>query len=276
MLELIRKRTPENGAILPEVAGHNYCDWLNPFDKNLEPLFFVRLWHIHMLEKVGEIAAILGDDAKAAELRGMAAQGKAHFNALYFDDARAEYTEKLQSALVLTLAFGIVPEEKRVAAAARLVEYIRRDGSQSTGFPSTRYLPGVLSQYGYGDVMLELFLRREFPSWLNMLDTGATSVTERWDGMADPEPSDSMSHFSLGSPASWFFEYLAGIRVWESAPGLASVVLSPHAFPQLGSLEVSYRTPQGLLKVHWHYEDGKAVYSYEAPEGMAVDWRPGV
>ena len=57
------------------------------------------------------------------------------------------------------------------------------------------------------------------PSWLAMLSTGATAMTESWDGEDDPDKSLSMSHFSLGSVGGWFFEYLGGIRVNDCAPG---------------------------------------------------------
>jgi alpha-L-rhamnosidase len=106
-----------------------------------------------------------------------------------------------------------------------------------------------------------------------MLGTGATNVTESWHGMRDPDASISMSHFSLGSVVSFFFEYLGGISVAESAPGFSHVVLAPHFHKEIGDCSVRYRTRHGEIRSEWHYENGEPVWHYEVPDGVTVEIR---
>ena len=258
--------------ILPENPHSPYNDWLNPTGQNLSARFFSGCWYLHMLERVSQIAEILGDLETSERLYKRFLMGREEFNCRHYDGERAEYDEKIQSALVLTLAFGIVPKVDRSRAGDTLNRYItERDGFLTTGFQATRYLPEVLTETGHLDTAVELFHRREFPSWNHMLGTGATNVTESWYGMADPDASISMSHFSLGAVVSYFFEYLGGIRVKDSAPGFSHVVLKPHFHPAIGNCSVRYKTKYGEILSEWHYENGSPVWRYRVPDGVTVE-----
>ena len=70
--------------------------------------------------------------------------------------------------------------------AARLVELIREAGTHlGTGFLATPYLLPVLADTGHLDVAYELLLQDTPPSWLAMVERGATTVWEDWEGIDD-------------------------------------------------------------------------------------------
>lgn len=274
MLKLIEKRQEFEGMILPENPHSPYNDWLNPTGQNLSKEFFSGCWYLRMLDNVSRIADVLGDLEKRDELRALFEEGCLEFNRRHYDFERAEYDEKIQSALVLPLAFDILPEGERQRAGNTLNRYVARDGyALTTGFQATRYLPEVLTKAGYLDTVVELFHRCEFPSWNDIFDSGATNMTETWLGMRDPDPSISMSHFSLGSVVSFFFEYLGGIAVEECSPGFSRVVLAPHFHEKIGSCSVRYQTPHGEIVSEWHYENGAPVWHYEVPNGVTAEIR---
>ena len=90
-----------------------------------------------------------------------------------------------QANHVRALAFGLVPEELRTQTADRLVELIRDAGAHlGTGFLATPYLLPVLADTGHLDVAYELLLQDTPPSWLAMVERGATTVWEDWEGIA--------------------------------------------------------------------------------------------
>ncbi len=272
MLRLIEKREEFDGMLLPENPISPYCDWLNPTGANLSKVFFSGCWWLRMLDGIAKIADILGDTEKRDELRLRFMRGREEFNRRHFDYNACEYDEKIQSALVLPLAFGIAPEEYREKIAQNLIRYIERDGrALTTGFIATRYLMNVLADTGNIDTAVMLLQREEFPSWNYIFSTGATNMTESWNGMKDEDKSLSMSHFSLGAIVAWLFEYLGGIRVEDCSAGFSHVVLKPHFSPKIGDCRVSYRSPAGLITSEWHYEDGKPVWSYTVPDGVTVE-----
>src|SRR5699024_42946 len=106
-----------------------------------------------------------------------------------------------QAAYVRALSFGRIPEDLRAASAARLVYLIdANDGHLSTGFLSTGDLLPVLADNGYVDVAYRVLLQRMPPSWLHMIDRGATTIWEDWEGIDDRgEAHESLNHYSKGS-----------------------------------------------------------------------------
>jgi alpha-L-rhamnosidase len=104
-----------------------------------------------------------------------------------------------------------------------------------------------------------------------MLDGGATAITESWLGTKDPDKSLSMSHFSLGTVAGWFFEYLGGIRIKDSAPGLSHITLRPYPIKEIGSFAVKYNSRFGEIFTEWHYDGDRPIFSYRLPEGISAD-----
>lgn len=272
MLELVEKRQEFDGMLLPENPCSPYCDWLSPTGISPSKEFFSGCWYIHMLDRISEIAAILGDTDQSDCLRAKADAARAEFNRRHLDTDGADYSPRCQCGIVLPIAFGIAPEESRSALARTLVKYVEEaDYHVTTGFIGTRYLPEVLSDYGYTDVVYKLLVQHTAPSWMDMLKDGATAISESWFGLADPDGGISMAHFSLGAITGWFFEYLGGIRVNDSEPGLAHVVLKPHPTAQIGRFETHYSTPRGEIYTEWHYENGKPVFRYTLPEGITAD-----
>lgn len=268
MLALIEKRV-EPDKILPKGQDHQYCDWLNPTGQSPDKAFFGGCWYYHMLDRISEIAEIIGDNAKSAELRKMADAARDEFNRLHLVDNGTDYDARMQCGIVLPIAFGIAPKENVAELAKTLVEYIKKaDYHVTTGFIGTRYIFEVLADTGYADVAYKIITQKTFPSWNYMLDTGATAITESWHGHNDVDRSLSMAHFSLGSISGWFFEYLGGIRVNDSTPGMTEVVLKPHMLKDIGNFAVTYTSQFGEISTEWHYEGDKPVFSYKVPEGV--------
>lgn len=276
MEKLVEKRREFPEMILPENPCAPYCDWLSPAGVSPDKQFFSGCYYIRMLDRVGQIAGILGHARRAEELARMAQTAREEFNRRHLCPGGMDYDAHNQCGIVLPVAFGIAPKECRRALVKTLVDYIvREDYHVSTGFIGTRYLPEVLADYGYGDVVYRLLTQTGAPSWMDMLKNGLTSICESWYGLDEPDGGISMAHFSLGAITEWFFAYLGGIRVEESAPGLGKVVLRPHPVKEMGRFEAHYRTQLGELVTSWHFEGEKPVFRYRAPRGMQVEVRLG-
>ena len=77
-----------------------------------------------------------------------------------------------------------IPDDLRAASADRLVELIRAAGTHlGTGFLATPFLLPVLADTGHLDVAYDLLFQDTEPSWLVMVDRGATTVWEEWGGV---------------------------------------------------------------------------------------------
>ena len=115
------------------------------------------------------------------------------------------------------LRFGLVPDELRQQAADDLADLVRKAGTHlGTGFLATPDLLPVLADHGHLDLAYELLFQDTEPSWLAMIDRGATTVWERWEGIdEDGVPHESLNHYSKGAVISFLHRYVAGLQRLE-------------------------------------------------------------
>ena len=107
--------------------------------------------------------------------------------------------------------------------------------------------------------------REEFPSWLYAVQTGATTIWERWNSVLPDgsmkEPGDnSLNHYTYGSISQWMYENMVGLTLIE--PGFKRFRVKPEFTEKLTFAEAKYNSPKGLIEVKWECtEDGKySVY----------------
>ena len=86
----------------------------------------------------------------------------------------------------------------------------------------------VLADTGHLDVAYELLASDTEPSWLTMIDRGATTVWERWNGVsADGVPHESLNHYSKGAVISLLHRYAAGIELLDDGPAYRRFRIRP-------------------------------------------------
>ena len=121
-----------------------------------------------------------------------------------FLDADGRVTPYTQANLVRALRFGLVPDDLRQQAADDLADLVRKaDTHLATGFLATPDLLPALADHGHLDLAYELLFQDTEPSWMTMIDRGATTMWERWEGIdEDGVPHESLNHYSKGAVVS--------------------------------------------------------------------------
>ena len=168
------------------------------------------------------IGALLGQHDEAERLADLADNARRAWRAEYIGpDGRL--TPDTQANHVRALAFELVPPEHRTQTAGRLVELIRAAGTHlGTGFLATPFLLRVLAETGHLDVAYELLVQRTPPSWLAMVERGATTVWESWEGVdAEGVAHDSLNHYSKGAVVSFLHRCVAGIAAARRGAGVS-------------------------------------------------------
>ena len=159
-----------------------------------------------------------------------------------------------QTGYVLALYMHLMPENLRAAAADKLVAKIRDNGwLLGTGFLGTPYLLEVLSNTGHSDVAYRILLNRNYPSWGYLIDHGATTTWERWNGdaMRDDPSMNSYNHYAYGAVAEWLYRYAAGVDTVSADPGFHTIALHPYFDPRLGRLKFDYDSAYGTVHSDW-------------------------
>lgn len=174
-----------------------------------------------------------------------------------------------QAAYVRALSFGLIPEALRGAAAARLVELIEQnDGHLTTGFLSTGDLLPVLADTGHSDIAYQLLMQRSAPSWLYMVEQGATTVWEDWEGIdADGVAHESLNHYSKGAVIRYLHTHTLGLRQDDDSTAWESFTFAPVPHDSLAWAEGTHESPQGTIAVSWRISGRKIHAELTIPAG---------
>ena len=125
------------------------------------------------------------------------------------------YDNNTATANLLPLAFGIVPEEHRQEVMKNVVTSILEQGNGhvSSGVIGISWLLRTLADNGYQDVAYLIATQKTYPSWGYMVENGATTIWELWNGdKADPAMNSGNHVMLLGDLITWVYQYLGGIR----------------------------------------------------------------
>jgi len=241
-------------------TGFHFGEWMEP-DGPEPDLFAARTadngivataYYRHTTDLMARIASILGLAGEAAALAELSASIRDAWETEYLD-AAGHVTHASQANCVRALAFHLVGPVHRATVTAQLAELIRGAGTHlGTGFLATPYLLPVLADNGELDLAYELLMQDSEPSWLAMVDRGATTVWELWNGIdGDGIPHQSLNHYSKGAVVSFLHRYTAGLRQAPGSAGWDRVVIEPRPGAGLTCASTSHQGPHGLIEVHW-------------------------
>ena len=181
-----------------------------------------------------------------------------------------------QTAHLFALKAGLAPcDAARRKIRDRLLTLLRARGNRlATGFLGTAIIMDVLTENGAADAAYALLLQHECPGWLYSVAQGATTIWERWNGFTrengfGPVAMNSFNHYAYGAVIAWIYGTAAGIRPGPGG-GFSNFVLAPVPDRRLGSVEASFRTPNGEIRSAWKYEGDVCRWTFTIPEGTAA------
>lgn len=230
--------------------GLDLGDWLSvdaikPDDETTPRALCATAYWAWSAELMAAMAHATGRPADAVRYRSLhAAIRQAFIDEFVASDGTAGNGS--QTSQVLALYMGLVPPERRAAAAQVLAAEIRGRGMRlSTGFLGTPYLLDVLADAGLWDEVSGLLLQTAYPSWGYMPRMGATTMWERWNGDVGDIAMNSYNHYAFGAVVGFFYRRLAGIA--PAAPGFSRIAVRPVWLPAVGRVSAQYDSIVGLI-----------------------------
>jgi alpha-L-rhamnosidase len=247
-------------------SGWHWGEWLEPdvqFNPLADPGIVATAYLAHSARIVSETAEVLGDIEAVKHYAELADLVEAAWRTEFLVEGSLAVPS--QANLARALAFGLIPDDQIKDTADALVRLIEENGTHlATGFLSTGMLLPVLADHGHADVAYNLLFQKDEPGWLVMLERGATTVWEAWDGIDSAgRPRDSLNHYSKGAVIAFLHEYVAGIR--PAAPGYSKVEVRPYFDARLQWAEGSLDTRYGEVRSRWEVEGEEVVVGVVVP-----------
>ena len=227
----------------------------------------------HILHLMSRYAVVAGKPEDAARYAAMAERMKTAFHKRFYSAESARYDNGTQTSSLLPLSFGLTPPDKRPRLFAQLVGKIEGPWKShlGTGLVGVQHLMRVLSDNGRPDLALRIATQPDCPGWGHMVNQGATTIWEIWNGdTAGPEENSRNHVMLIGDLLPWLYEYLAGIRPDPSAPGFRRIVLKPVFVAGLDFVRAWRETTAGRITSQWRRTSGGIEWNFSVPIGAAA------
>ena len=237
-------------------------------------------YYFYTTRVMADIAEALGKKDEAERYHKLAGEIRKVFVKNYIKpDGRIvdNKNETSQTFYALAFGLGLVPSEIKDAMAEQFVASIKKqDDHLATGFLGTPFVLFALQKAGHPELAYKLALNKTYPSWLQQVIWGSTTMWERWDGwrpdkgFQDPG-MNSFNHYWLGCISEWLLTQVAGIET--DGPGFKRILVRPEIVkPEQGFswVKASYNSIRGKIATAWKLENGRFELNVTVPGNCAA------
>ena len=225
-------------------------------------------YYYYFMQMMQDFAKQTGNEEDIAGYAELGKKIKESFNTSFFDRENSFYGNNKLTDNLLPLYFGLIPEEHIDKVFDNIVHTIEvtNQGHLSTGLIGAQWLMRGLTNYGRADLAYKIATNTTYPSWGYMVENGATTIWELWNGNTAAPNMNSYNHtMLLGDLITWYYENLAGIKSDPENPGFKTIIMKPELPDGLDFINASYESPYGKIKSEWKKDASTFTWSINIP-----------
>lgn len=224
-------------------------------------------YYFYTAQVMAKIATALGETADAEKFHQLANAIRAAFVQNFIKaDGRIVDDKNETGQTFYALAFGLdlVADDMKEQVADQFVATLhKQDDHIATGFLGTPFILFALQKAGHPELAYQLVLNKTYPSWLQQVLWGSTTMWERWDGWT-PEKGfqdpgmNSFNHYWLGCVSEWLFTQAAGIDT--DGPGFRHLIIRPEIGQATNGfrwVKARYNSIRGPIVSSWKRDGDK-------------------
>ncbi|MCE4564528.1 family 78 glycoside hydrolase catalytic domain [Maribellus sp. CM-23] len=218
-------------------------------------------------DNMEKIARVLGEPEDEQQYAAQKEQLQKRIHEVYFHETDNTYGTGTQIDIAYPMLAGAVPADKKkdVTQALYHETNVVRQGHFACGLVGLPVLTEWAVKYQAPDLMYSMMKQRGYPSYLYMLDNGATTTWEHWDG------ARSHIHNCYNGTGSWFYQAIGGIHPVDDAPAWQKVRIQPQVPDGVNWAKTFRETPYGKLAVNWELKDETMEMTIEIPVGVEAE-----
>jgi alpha-L-rhamnosidase len=219
------------------------------------------------LNTMAKIAGVLGKPDEAQEWRTRRESLNQLLQTTYFDAQNNIYSTGSQLDLSYPMLVGVTPSPIYENVKNQLFEMTanKNNGHIGVGLVGVPILTEWAIQNKAVDFFYTMLKKRDYPGYLNMIDNGATTTWEYWNG------ERSRIHNCYNGIGTWFYQAVGGIRPDENNPGYKHVFIDPQIPEGVTWAKTTKETPYGTIAVDWKVESsGKLSLNVALPVGVTA------
>ncbi|AIQ51389.1 family 78 glycoside hydrolase catalytic domain [Paenibacillus sp. FSL R7-0331] len=252
------------------LIGHGLGDWgIQPqtggdYIENVETAFYYEGYRL-----MAKFAGILGFTDELEDYSAEAERIKLNYNkqllhSLPENSPRYAYCKlggqfdpANQVVQAIPLAFNLVPEEQLHNVEHALLQAVASRQFHS-GEIGLRYLFLALSRLNRNDIVLDMMMQPEHPSYIRFVERGETSLPEFWTDEARSRNHDMMGHI-----LEWLYKELLGI---SSASGAyKEILIAPFRSGRVKRVKGVHHSIRGEIGVEFSHSAEEIILNVQIP-----------
>lgn len=250
-----------------DYRGWYLGDWATPAGINQTDALSIDLvgncYLSYCFQTMAKIAGVLGKESESATY---AAQAKSLNNLIhktFYDENRHSYSTQTQIDMVYPMMVGATPSDvcPMVEETLKKVTDGRFKGHLATGLVGIPVITEWAVKNNQAEFIYGMLKKRDYPGYLYMIDNGATTTWEHWNG------ERSHIHNCYNAIGSWFYQALGGIQLEEEHPAYEECTICPQFVEGISWVRAKKDTPYGELAVEWERKDNALTINVKIPVG---------
>ena len=142
---------------------------------------------------------------------------------------------------------------------------MNRKGHLATGLVGLPILTEWTVDNEAADLMYTMLKKRDYPGYLYMIDNGATTTWEHWNG------ARSHIHNCYNAIGSWFYNAVGGITRSEDVAGYRKIRIHPQIPKGVTWAKTTKETPFGTVVVNWKLNGNIMEMEIDIPVGSEAE-----
>ena len=226
-----------------------------------------------MLTMMGDMAIKLGKEGDMLAYDKQQQKLKEAYNRRFYNAETASYSNNTVTANLLSLEFGLVPEGDEERVLQNIVDVTEKTYGDhvSCGVLGMQHLMTGLSRRGHLDQAMRIILQKDYPSFGYMIEKGATTIWELWNGdTADPAMNSGNHVMLLGDVLVWMYGELAGIRQTSGSLAYRELDMRISMPKELNHVRATHGTPYGTVGSEWWRTEEGITWVVDIPANTSA------
>jgi alpha-L-rhamnosidase len=226
-----------------------------------------------MLTMMGQLAMQLGREGDMLDYDKKQQNLKDAYNRHFYHPETGSYSNNTVTANLLSLEFGLVPDGDEERVLQNIVDVTKDTYNDhvSCGVIGMQHLMTCLTNRGHLDQAMRIILQKDYPSFGYMIDKGATTIWELWNGdTADPAMNSGNHVMLLGDLLVWMYGDLAGIRQSSRSRAYKELDMSINMPEELNHVRATHDTPYGTVSSEWWRTEEGITWEVEVPANTSA------
>ncbi len=258
------------------ITKDSYGDWCVPpisieegrgksADKKYPSALISTAYYYHYLQLMQQFAVLAGHQEDVAFYQETAVKVKEAFNAKFYQ--QSSYGEDKLTDNLLALAMGLTTNENQEITKQNIRRLIEGyDNHLSSGVVGMQWLMRSLAHNDMEDLAWAIATKTTYPSWGYMIEHGATTIWELWNGNTAAPKMNSYNHvMMLGDLIIWMYEDLAGIKSSREDVAFKHIVMHPMFEAKTNEINANYVSIYGDIQSHWLKQKNKLKWDVVIP-----------